>query len=244
MTRIPDLLELLKSGTHFGHQLSKRNPKMKPYIFTEKNGFHIINLEITQRKLQEALDFAQNVAAKGGTILFLGTKKQAKEIVKKHAQACGMPYVTERWLGGTFTNFKSVSKQIKKYTDLKKKKLTGELEKYTKKERVMFDKEISKLEETVGGIEELHRIPEAVFACDLRKEKTAVNEANKLNIPIIGVCDTNVNPEKVAYAIPANDDSVKSIELITSLISQAIIEGKAKAKTIQAEPVPAVTAAE
>lgn len=225
MPEIPDLLTMLKAGVHFGHQLSKRHPKMKPYIFTAKNGFHLINIEETQVKLKEALDFVKKIVQNGGTILFLGTKKQAQSIIAKYAKDCGMPYVAERWLGGTFTNFFAISKLVNKYKSLRDKKVSGELEKYTKKERLEFDREIEKLEKIVGGIVNLAKAPDAIFICDLKKEKTAVREALRKNIPIVGICDTNANPEDITYPIPANDDAIKSIELITSLISEAVKEG-------------------
>lgn len=228
MSNIPDLLTMLKSGVHFGHQTGKRHPKMEPYIFTVKSGFHIINLEKTQKLLKEALGFVAKIVANGGTILFLSTKKQAQPIIAKYAKECEMPYVNERWLGGTFTNFVEIKKIIKKFTDLKKKKATGELDKYTKKERLEFDREIEKLERMVGGIENLTKIPDAVFVCGIKKEKTAVQEAIKKNIPIVGMCDTNIDPTKITYPIPANDDAVKSIELITSLVFEAINEGLTK----------------
>jgi len=226
MSEIPDLMLLLKSGVHFGHQVSRRHPKMKPYIFMSKNGFHIINIEETQVKLKEALDFIRKVVSNGGTILFLGTKKQAKAIVTKYAKECGMPYVTERWLGGTFTNFSAISKIINKYKTLNEQKAKGELDKYTKKERLEIDREIEKLDKIVGGVVTMNKIPDVVFVCDIRKEKTAVREAARKNVPIVAMCDTNVNPEIVTYPIPANDDAVKSIELITSLVAEAVKEGK------------------
>ena len=228
MTKIPDLMTMLKSGVHFGHQLSKRNPKMKPYIFTAKSGFHIINLEQTQEKLAEALAFVNKVVANGGTILFLATKKQAQKIVTNHAKDCGMPFITERWLGGTFTNFGEISKLIKKYSSLKKQKEAGELSKYTKKERLEIEREIEKLHQIVGGIEGMTKIPDAIFVIDIKKEKTAIAEAVKRNIPIIAMCDTNVNPAPINYVIPANDDAVKSIDLITGLIAEEV---KSAAKT-------------
>ena len=228
MTNIPDLLTMLKSGVHFGHQLSKRHPKMKPFIFMSKNGFHIIDLEQTQVKLSEALDFVKTIAANGGTVLFLGTKKQAQPIIIKAAKACGMPYITERWLGGTLTNFAAISKVINKYRRLKEQKVKGELAKYTKKEQLEFDKETSKLEKMVGGIQELNKIPEAIFICDVKREKTAVSEASRKNVPIVALCDTNANPTNIAYPIPANDDAIKSIELITILVAEAITEGKSQ----------------
>ena len=219
---------MLKSGVHFGHQLSKRHPKMKPFIFMSKNGFHIIDLEQTQVKLGEALEFVKTIASNGGTVLFLGTKKQAQPIIVKAAKSCGMPYITERWLGGTLTNFTAISKVINKYRRLKEQKAKGELAKYTKKEQLEFDKEISKLQQSVGGIANLKKIPDAIFISDLKKEKTAVAEANNLHIPVVAICDTNVNPEKAQYPIPANDDAVKSIEIICQTMSEAIVEGRVK----------------
>lgn len=243
MPQVPDLLTLLKSGVHFGHKLSKRNPKMEPFIFTSKNGFHIINIEETQTKLQEALDFVRKVVANGGTILFLGTKKQAQSIVKKHAIECGMPYITERWLGGTFTNYATISKVVKKYRNLKDEKAKGGLEKYTKKEQLDFDREIEKLEKIVGGIAEVTKVPDAIFVCDIKKEKTAVREAIRRNVPIVAICDTNTNPNLITYPIPANDDAIKSIELLTGLVAEAVKEGQAERRA-QAPVVPAAVASQ
>jgi small subunit ribosomal protein S2 len=238
MPQIPDLMTLLKAGSHFGHRLSKRHPKMEPYIFMNKGGFHIINLEQTQIKLQEALDFAKKVVSNGGTILFLGTKKQAQSIVAKYAKECDIPYVNERWLGGTFTNFGEISRMIRKFTDLKRRKATGQLEKYTKKEKLDFDKEIEKLDRMVGGIEKMSKIPDAIFVIDTMRERTAVAEAIKKNIPIIAIVDTNVNPGVISYPIPANDDAVKSIEIITGLMAEAVKEGQGeRAKAVPAAPV-------
>jgi len=228
MTQIPDLMTMLKSGVHFGHQTGKRHPKMKPYIFTTKSGFHILNLEETQNKLKEALEFATKIVSNGGTILFLGTKKQAQPIITKYAKECNMPYITERWLGGTFTNFGEINKLVKKFVDLKKQRETGQLDKYTKKEKLEFEREIEKLDKMVGGVEGITRVPDAIFVVDIKKEKTAVTEAIRKNIPVIAMVDTNVNPDKVNYPIPANDDAIKSIELITSLISTAVNEGLKK----------------
>jgi len=238
MPKIPDLMTMLKAGAHFGHQLSKRHPKMEPYIFTAKSGFHIINLEQTQVKLEQALAFVKKVVAGGGTILFLGTKKQASPIIAKYAKEVDMPYITERWLGGTITNFGEISRVIRKLTNLKKQKVTGALEKYTKKEQLEFNREIEKLEKMVGGVEKVNKIPDAIFVIDIKKEKTAVSEAGKKNIPIIALCDTNVNPDKVTYPIPANDDAVKSIEIFTQLIAEAVKEGQAeRAKAVPPAPV-------
>ncbi|MDX9892919.1 MAG: 30S ribosomal protein S2 [Patescibacteria group bacterium] len=240
MPKIPDLMTMLKSGVHFGHQLSRRHPKMKPYIFTTKSGFHIINLEMTQEKLQEALDFVKKIVANGGTILFLATKKQAQSAIIENAKACNMPYITERWLGGTFTNFHEISRVVKKYTEWKKQQASGQLDKYTKKEKLDIEREIEKLDKIVGGIENMTKIPDAIFVIDIKKEKTAVAEANKRNIPVVAICDTNVNPDKVTYCIPGNDDAVKSIQLITGLVAQAVTEGLAERSKNQVAPKPAV----
>ena len=230
MPKIPDLMTMLKSGVHFGHQHSKRHPKMKPYIFMAKSGFHIIDLEQTQVKLAEALEFVKTIVSNGGTILFLGTKKQAQKIIVKYAQECGMPYITQRWLGGTFTNFNEVSRVIKRLTQLKKDRDEGNLGKYTKKEQLEFSREIEKLEGIVGGLEGMNKVPDAIFVVDMKKEKTAVAEAQKRNIPVVAICDTNVNPDSATYCIPGNDDAVKSIDLITGLIAEAVNEGKQAGK--------------
>lgn len=242
MPQIPDLLSMLKAGAHFGHKLSKRHPKMEPYIFTAKNGFHIINIEQTQTMLAGALEFVSRVVSNGGVILFIGTKKQAQPIVKRYAQECGMPYVTERWLGGTFTNFMAISKLSRKYTTIKEQRAQGGLDKYTKKEQLEFDREIEKLEKVVGGIEGMNRIPEAMFVVDVKREKTAVQEAIRKNVPIVAICDTNANPDLVTYPIPANDDAVKSIEMMTQLVAAAVMEGRERRER-QAAMAAAVPAA-
>jgi len=228
MSKIPELVELLKAGVHFGHQSSKRYPKMGQYIHTTRNRISIIDLEQTGKKLQAALDFVSKIASHGGTILFISSKKQAKEIIKNAAINCGMPYVNSRWLGGTFTNFGNVIKLTKKLKSLEEKERSGELEKYTKKEQLDFQKDITRLNDLVGGIKDLTKLPEAVFVVDIKKEKSAVAEANKKNVPIVAMVDTNVNPEKVQYPIPANDDAVKSIEIICQTMSEAIVEGRVK----------------
>ncbi len=223
---IPDLMTMLKSGVHFGHQVSRRHPKMKPFIFMVKNGFHIIDLEQTQKQMHEAKSFIKSTVESGGKILFLGTKKQARKIVRKHAEDCGMPFITERWLGGTFTNFAAISKLIKNYNDLQAKKEKGEFSKYTKKERLDFDREIERLETIVGGVKDMQKVPEALFVVDIKKEKTAVREAIRRKIPIIALCDTNTNPDLVQYPIAANDDAIKSIELVTDFVASAVKEAK------------------
>ncbi len=248
------LVELLKAGVHFGHQRSRWHPKMKPYIFTVRNGICIIDLEQTSAKLKEALAFVRDVRAKGGIILFVGTKRQAQTIVKAAAERVHMPAVTERWIGGTFTNFATVSKIINKLTTLKSDRASGKLEKYTKKERLVMDREIERLEKVVGGIEQLQKLPEAVFVVDIKHERTAVREAQKMRLPIIALVDTNTDPGGIAYPIPANDDATKSIQLMANAIADAVDEGaqlaavrpvesvtEAAPDTVTAPPVPATT---
>ncbi|MFA6536954.1 MAG: 30S ribosomal protein S2 [Patescibacteria group bacterium] len=224
--KIPSLEDLMKSGVHFGHQKSKWHPKMAPFLFTEKNGIHIINLEQTQKQLEKALDFARQTVLNGGNILFLGTKKQAKEIVRQGAIACNMPFVVNRWLGGTLTNATSVFNTIKRLRKIKDEKATGAWEKYTKKERVLIDKEIIKLEALVGGMEKINKIPTVIFVVDIKTEKTAIAEANRCHVPLIAVCDSNVNPEMIDYPIPGNDDAISSIKLLVNLLSETILEAQ------------------
>ncbi|MEI6627636.1 MAG: 30S ribosomal protein S2, partial [bacterium] len=191
---LPTLQELLESGVHFGHQKGRWHPKMKPFIYAERNGIHVLNLEKTAVKLAEAAEFVKGVSKRGGSVLFVGTKKQAQNIMKKYALESGSPYIIERWIGGLFTNFTNVSKLIKKYKGLLESKESGALEKYTKKEQVEFAKEIEKLSRFVGGLTDLNKIPEAIFVCYVKKEKTAVAEATKRNVPIISFVDSNINP--------------------------------------------------
>lgn len=231
MQEIPSMLEMLQAGVHFGHKASKWHPKMKPYIFGERSDIHIINLEETAKKLKEALDFIKKTIAAGGVVLFVGSKEQAKEIVKRHATDAGMPYVTTRWLGGTFTNFKTIRSVTDRFIDLKAKQASGALGKYTKKEQLNFQKEIVKLEELVGGIETLRKLPEAVFVVDVRAEKTAVAEARKKKVPVVALCDTNINPDDVDYPIPSNDDAVKAIEMMVGFAAAAVKEGKQEFET-------------
>jgi small subunit ribosomal protein S2 len=199
---------------------------MKKYLFGNRQGIHIINLEETQKALEEALIFAKSVCQRGGNVLFVGTKKQAAEAVKAAALGAGMPFVDKRWLGGTLTNFSAISQQLRKFKDLKRKQERGELVKYTKLEQLRFTEEIKKLEESVGGIQDLVRIPEAIFILDIRKDKTAFEEAKRRGVKIIALCDSNVNPTEVDYPIPANDDAVKSIELFLGLLADACRDGR------------------
>ena len=230
---MPTLVEMLQSGMHFGHGASHWHPKMKPFIYGERNGIHIIDLEKTQVELEGALQTLKEIASRGGIILFVGTKIQAKSIVEKYADACGMPYVTQRWLGGTLTNFQQLKETLKRLKTLKDQREKGELKKYTKKEQLLLSREIEEMEIKIGGIQHLTKIPDAIFVIDVRTEKTAVKEAQVTKTKVIAVCDTNVNPSGVDVVIPANDDAVKSIELVCKLACEAIKEGKAAAaKTI------------
>ncbi|AEN71960.1 ribosomal protein S2 [Rhodothermus marinus SG0.5JP17-172] len=217
--------ELLKAGAHFGHLTSRWNPKMRPFIFMERNGIHIIDLVQTQQLLDRAAEAAARFARQGKKILFVGTKKQARDIVRKYAEACGQPYVVERWLGGTLTNFQTIRQSIRRMEELARMEEEGILDQLKKKERLMKRREREKLERTLGGIAQMAKLPGALFIVDVVREHIAVSEARKLGIPIIAIVDTNADPELIDYPIPANDDAVRSIELITSVIANAIIEG-------------------
>lgn len=234
MSKIPSLVDLLQAGAHFGHQTSKWHPKMKKYIFGSRQGIHIINLEETQKALETAYGFAKSVSQRGGVVLFVGTKKQAVEIVKNAAVAGGMPYVNKRWLGGTLTNFSAISQQLRTFKDLKRKQERGELAKFTKLEQLRLNEKIKKLEENIGGIQDLVRIPEAIFILDIRKDKTAFEEAKRRGVKIIALCDSNVNPNDVDFPIPANDDAVKSIELFANILAEACKEGRQEWETARA----------
>jgi len=230
MAKLPTILEMLQSGVHFGHQISRWHPKMKPFIYGTRNNVHIVNLEKTAEQLTQACDFMQKVVSTGGTILFLGTKNQVKPILEREAKRCGMPYISEHWIGGFLTNFSIVIKLAKKYKDLVRRKEAGELVKYTKKEQLDFEKEINKLQLMVYGIKDLEKLPEAIFVWDVKSEKTAVKEAKVKKVPIIGICDTNTNPEGIDYIIPCNDDATKAIELIITFIANCILEAKKENK--------------
>lgn len=221
---------MLQAGMHFGHRTNRWHPKMKPFIFTSKNGVYIIDLRRSQQKLREALEFINKLIIEDKKILFVGTKSQVSAPLKKMAEETGQAYVVGKWLGGYLTNFLVIKKSVKKYLDLIEKKETGKLEKYTKKERLDFDREIKKLENRVAGLVSLNKAPDALFVWDIKEEETAVREAIQKNIPIIAICDTNVNPETVNYPIPANDDSTKTIDLILDSIKKTILSAKAEIK--------------
>jgi len=224
--KIPSILEMLQSGVHFGHQVSRWHPKMKPFIFTERNGVHVIDLEKTQVKLKEVAEIVKKMAAEGKIILFATTKPQAKEIVRQAAVSCSMPYLVERWLGGMLTNFVEIKKLIKKYNILKQEKESGELEKYTKKEQLEFTKQLERMERYLCGLSNLEKMPDVVFLPSFQKEKTAVLEADRMQVPVVAICDTNANPVKADYFIPGNDDAVNSIKLLVNVIAEAVKEGK------------------
>lgn len=220
------LLDMLKAGVHFGHQQSRHHPKMDPYIFTTRGGVSIINLEKTKTALTRASGYVRDVVGAGGSVLFVATKRQARDIVLAAAQAAGMPYVVERWIGGLFTNFSHVHQLIANLERLKSQRASGELEKYTKKEQLDFEEEIVRLEKLVGGLGSMERLPQAVFVVDIKTEKTAVREANHVKVPVIAMCDTNVNPADIQYPIPANDDATKAIAYICDVLIEAVAEGR------------------
>ncbi|MEP7145730.1 MAG: 30S ribosomal protein S2 [bacterium] len=225
--------DLLLAGSHFGHLTRRWDPKMRKYIFMERNGIHIIDLKKTLNLLVEASNSISKISAEGKKILFVGTKKQAKKIVKDEAERCGAYYVSERWLGGMLTNFNTVRKSIKKLTNIQKMETDGTIDKFVKKERLILSRDREKLEKVLNGIVSMTRLPGAIFVVDIKKEHIAISEAKKLNIPVYAIVDTNCDPDLVDYPIPANDDAVKSIEIILKAISDAAIEGTQVAKIKQ-----------
>jgi small subunit ribosomal protein S2 len=218
--------QMLEAGVHFGHQTRFWNPKMAPYIFGHRNKIHIINLEKTLSKYQEAIAFIRKMAAKKGTILFVSTKRQAREIIAEEAQRCGMPYVDDRWLGGMMTNFKTLKLSVKRLKDLETSMAEGNFEKLSKKETLTLQREMDKLRKSIGGIKDMGGLPDAIFIIDVGYHKIAITEAGKLGIPVIGVVDTNHSPEGVSYVIPGNDDSSGAIRLYARGVADAILEGK------------------
>jgi small subunit ribosomal protein S2 len=236
--------ELLEAGVHFGHLTRKWNPKMAPYIFMEKNGIHLIDLHKTAVKLDEAAQAIKNIVKSGRKVLYVATKKQAREIIESEAQRVNMPYVSDRWLGGMLTNFATVRKSIKKMQSLEKLASDGTYVNINKKERLMIEREKVKLNKVLGGIADLNRLPAALFIVDIKREHIAVAEATKLNIPTFGIVDTNSDPTLVDFAIPANDDAAKSISLITRYVTDAIVEGLSERKREKEETVDKEAVAE
>jgi len=231
--------QLLEAGVHFGHRSRRWNPKMRPYIFTERNGIHIIDLQQTMRALEKAHEFVRDLVAEGGTIIFVGTKRQAQENIAAQAARCGMPYVTFRWLGGTLTNFRSVRNRIDYLLDLENQKARDAFAVLPKKEVTLKMREMIKLQRRLGGLRNLQRLPEALFIADISTEEIAVSEANRLNIPIIAMVDTNCDPDPVDIVIPANDDAIRAILLIASKIADAVIEGQQMRGIVMEEQTPA-----
>lgn len=224
--------QLLEAGVHFGHQTRRWNPKMKRYIFTERNGIYIIDLQKTVKKVEEAFNVMKGIAAEGGNVLFVGTKKQAQEAIKEEATRAGMYFVNQRWLGGTLTNFQTIQKRIKRLKDIERMQEDGTFEVLPKKEVVQLKKELERLEKFLGGIKDMKGLPDALFVVDPRKERIAVAEARKLNIPIIGIVDTNCDPDEIDHVIPANDDAIRAVKLLTSKMADAILEAKQGEETV------------
>ncbi len=218
--------ELLEAGVHFGHQTKRWNPKMKPYIFDERNNIYVINLQKTVKKFKEASDYLTGTIADGGTILFVGTKKQAKDAIQEEAFRCNMHYVNQRWLGGTLTNFATIQQSIKRLKRLEEMKETGEISLLTKKEALQLERDREKKEKFLGGIKNMERLPDAVFVIDPKKEKIAVHEANVLGIPVIAIVDTNCDPDPIDFVIPGNDDAIRAIKLFANRIAECVLEGQ------------------
>lgn len=232
-----DIIQLVEAGAHFGHLTRRWNPKMKPYIFMEKNGIHIIDLKKTQFYLKEAAEELSKMVAEGKKVLFVGTKKQAKNVIETEARRCGQNWVSERWLGGMLTNFATIRKSVKRLSNIEKQETDGTFDKITKKERLFLTREKDKLKKVLEGVESMSKLPGALFIVDIKKEAIAVQEAHRLNIPVFAIVDTNCDPDEVDYLIPANDDAVKTVEIITNFMADAVIEGDAKLKEKKAEEV-------
>ncbi len=223
---VVSMKQLLEAGVHFGHQTRRWNPKMAKYIFTERNGIYIIDLQKTVKKLDEAYNFVRDVAAEGGSILFVGTKKQAQESIREEATRCGMHYVNARWLGGMLTNFRTIRRRIDRMEQIKKMREDGTFDMLPKKEVAKLELELEKLEKFLGGVKEMGSLPKAMFIVDPRKERIAVSEARKLNIPIVAIVDTNCDPDEIDYVIPGNDDAIRAVKLIAGAMADAVLEGR------------------
>ena len=223
---VVSMKQLLEAGVHFGHQTRRWNPKMATYIYTERNGIYIIDLQKTVKKLEEAYSFVRDMSAEGGTLLFVGTKKQAQEAIKEEALRCGMYFVNARWLGGMLTNFKTMRGRVDRLNQLKKMQEDGTFDMLPKKEVIKHMGEIAKLEKYLGGVKEMKRLPGALFIVDTRKERNAIAEAHKLGIPVVAIADTNCDPDEIDYPIPGNDDAIRAIKLISSIMANAMIEGR------------------
>jgi small subunit ribosomal protein S2 len=244
--------ELLEAGVHFGHQTRRWNPKMRPYIFTERNGIHIVDLRVTVSQAERAISMVKDVTTKGGSILFVGTKKQAQDAVRKAAEDCGMPYVNHRWLGGMLTNFQTIHRRIMYMRELERMDTSGEMEALPKKERLRLRREMAKLQAVLGGVRDMHKTPEIVFMIDINEEHIAVAEAARLKIPIIALVDTNCDPDLIDLVIPGNDDAIRAAYLLSNAMAEAANEGRelfqaakkdkeAPKKTAKAEPAAAAS---
>lgn len=222
---IVSMKALLETGVHFGHRTKRWNPKMKAFIYTERNGIHIIDLQQTMTALDRAYEAVKGTVTEGGFVLFVGTKRQAQESIAEQAERCGMPYVNQRWLGGTLTNWRTIRQRIDYLVNLEERQERGDFERLLKKEALQLEQEIAKLNQRLGGIKDMHRLPDVLFIADVRREATAVKEANKLGIPIVGMVDTNCDPDPIDYVIPANDDAIRAVKLIVTKVADAVIEG-------------------
>ncbi|MFK3938722.1 30S ribosomal protein S2 [Alkalihalobacillus sp. NPDC078783] len=227
--------QLLEAGVHFGHQTRRWNPKMDRYIFTERNGIYIIDLQKTVKKVEQAYNFVRDIAADGGKILFVGTKKQAQDSVRDEALRCGMYFINQRWLGGTLTNFETIQKRIKRLKNIEKMEEDGTFDVLPKKEVILLNKEKDRLEKFLGGIKDMKGVPDALFVIDPRKERIAIAEAHKLNIPIVAIVDTNCDPDEIDYVIPGNDDAIRAVKLLTGKMADAVIEATAHEEQAEEE---------
>ena len=241
---VVSMKQLLEAGVHFGHQTRRWNPKMAPYIYTERNGIYIIDLQKTVKKLEEAYAFVRDLSANGGNVLFVGTKKQAQDAIREEAARCGGYYVNARWLGGMLTNFRTMRTRIDRLTQLKKMEEDGTFAMLPKKEVIKHQGEIEKLEKYLGGVKEMKKLPAALFIVDPRKERNAIAEAQKLGIPVVAIADTNCDPDEIDYVIPGNDDAIRAIKLISSIMANAVLEGKQGEQTEDAAAEKAAEDAE
>jgi len=237
---------MLECGVHFGHRTRKLHPKMRPYVFTERNGIHILNLQITQKALRQAYDLVRKTVVAGGDVLFVGTKRQAQETIAAEAERCGMPYVNYRWLGGTLTNWRTIGQRVRYLEELERRRDAGEFDRLPKKEALRYNRQIERLRQRVGGLRAMKGLPSLVFVVDVCREETAIKEANRLEIPVVAVVDSNCDPSRVDYVIPSNDDAIRAIKLIVGKIADAVLEGKAirEKEQAEAEEAQAQTAAQ
>ena len=240
---VVSMKQLLEAGVHFGHQTRRWNPKMAEYIFTERNGIYIIDLQKTVRKLEDAYNFVRQLSMEGKSVLFVGTKKQAQESIAEAANRCGMPYVNSRWLGGMLTNFVTIRSRVQRMEELEAMEADGRMEQLPKKEQILLKKELAKLQTNLNGIRNMKRIPDAIFVVDTNREQIAIHEARRLSIPIIGTLDTNCDPDDVDFGIPANDDAIRSVRLLCDFIADAVIAGTGAEVTVEEMAAPSEAAA-